>query len=265
MFFASSLAMSDARRVVRFSKKVQKYKACEVGADDLDEETPWAFPTQQQIQERGQEVAQERRLIRESPKQLHALLALGLAAELRAEMEPSMNQRDARKGGGRVRHQDSASSFAYISRDVSPFLDAEDVENLMDFQRMTREAQVCMDEVCAGITVFNNEQGQIIDIPSASASSGSCSISPAGVAQGSTPLNSRSSQRMSMSSGNGISAASGERTHRQTLPALQRAPVPVPTKPDSPAPFNSRPRPPPPPRKRLHEAELNDHTSEQAV
>eukprot|EP00928_Gymnodinium_smaydae_P091808 TRINITY_DN7554_c0_g1_i2.p1 TRINITY_DN7554_c0_g1~~TRINITY_DN7554_c0_g1_i2.p1 ORF type:complete len:220 (+),score=43.20 TRINITY_DN7554_c0_g1_i2:85-660(+) len=171
--------MCGAGRRVTFSQVVEKHEVLQMGAQEVDAETPWALPTKQEIRKRGMEVAEERLLVWEAPKWLHGLLALGLAAELRAEVEAGEQVRC-----GSFFDQDVADCDAHMMRDKSSSShDAEDVESFTDLTSTRLDAEMRLKEICAGLTVFSDVHGQIIDIPTCWATG---SVSNAHVAEASS-------------------------------------------------------------------------------
>eukprot|EP00928_Gymnodinium_smaydae_P071071 TRINITY_DN54750_c0_g1_i1.p1 TRINITY_DN54750_c0_g1~~TRINITY_DN54750_c0_g1_i1.p1 ORF type:complete len:252 (-),score=36.38 TRINITY_DN54750_c0_g1_i1:218-973(-) len=250
--------MSGTRRGVIVTNFVHKCQPGEIVI--IESPTPWSSPTDQEIEERRLKLSEEKRRLWQSPKQLHALLALGKAAKLRAEVEAYIGKPHAT-----VRPPSALPQIAEarISRDDIDTYDAEDMENLWDYEQMCLEMEMCVKDIFAGIQAPCDMRGQP-DGPNTFASRGDRSVRNETSAQGHGTGSSSTFHTTEASyTYNGFehSPADGARTHKMTLPALVHAPALVPIAPRGKAPPKPRPRPPPPAER---DGGMADQSSEQA-
>eukprot|EP00928_Gymnodinium_smaydae_P091747 TRINITY_DN75486_c0_g1_i1.p1 TRINITY_DN75486_c0_g1~~TRINITY_DN75486_c0_g1_i1.p1 ORF type:complete len:259 (+),score=37.75 TRINITY_DN75486_c0_g1_i1:70-846(+) len=258
--------MAGVRRGVTFSKVVEKHDACEISTDDFAD--VYDSFTDDELQERREEVRRERRQIRECRKKVDSLLALGRAAMLRAEIEPYVHEAVGRSAGlGSVPHQAPHGRDVTLKEIQSP--DAEDVESFLDRERMFLEVEMCMKDICAGITE-SIVQPRAASFPEAWNALGADTLRGGDV---DGPLDLCVSGGTCTSSGPDGWTLGKERAQTGTLPPIVSHSAVMstmsPTKPGTKAPGYSRPLPAPPARKRPASEEMekcmSDHTRNGSV
>eukprot|EP00928_Gymnodinium_smaydae_P085013 TRINITY_DN6830_c0_g1_i1.p1 TRINITY_DN6830_c0_g1~~TRINITY_DN6830_c0_g1_i1.p1 ORF type:complete len:361 (-),score=77.34 TRINITY_DN6830_c0_g1_i1:247-1329(-) len=172
--------MSHARRRVVFSKKVHKQDGGALELLHVQAHT-LACPTRAQIQERGAQVAAERETLLRSRTEVAALLALGVAAKLRGEVEEYMAEPcqqgyvgmtfqaldDARydlldDAPIAVNHDEDAPARAASGRaDFPQTYDADDMEYFFGGTRTWAEALMHKEAACEIIVIAPCAQDRV--------------------------------------------------------------------------------------------------------
>eukprot|EP00928_Gymnodinium_smaydae_P016038 TRINITY_DN1597_c0_g1_i3.p1 TRINITY_DN1597_c0_g1~~TRINITY_DN1597_c0_g1_i3.p1 ORF type:complete len:286 (+),score=32.34 TRINITY_DN1597_c0_g1_i3:90-860(+) len=247
--------MSGARRCVSFSRVVQEG----VSEQDTYTET-YGGPTDSEVKKRSKELREEKDRFWQSQKEVDAIVALGQAALLRAEVELYIGDATgARSSTMSGLHQAADSRGAQVTNDKTQSLDAEDIEDIMSCRQMLFEVETCMKDMCVGIGV----QTQLIAETNIARRPWSASGSSADIVRVATidePCVPRDGDPDGVPRGHVDWTAGKRRVQNTTLPPILRPAVAItPSKPETTAPAKSRPRPPPPPRKRSIDDRMTDH------